>query len=413
MLTDMGGLIRNRIFKRWTGCILILILSICLSGCWDRRELQERHFVLAVAIDKADEGLGAERGKDVDRVEDFVQPHGSKLYRLSFQILQLTPSNNSEGAGRGNTSTSVISTTGESMLEMIWDLQGQSNKELWFDHVQTIIISDAAAKQGGLQPILDFYHRNEEIRWLTKVVITDGEARDLLDYKPPSGEASGLFIANSLRMYAKSQHVPGWHTDLGDISTSKDNRRRVLLPRIEMADDVVKLGGMAIFKNEKFVGYVDEYATQGGKLMGGLERSAVITFQCPEHSGSILAFELFSHTTKIKPHVEGEKIYYTLDINIRGNMAEMQCRLQHDTIKDQDIHKLEQLVANVVKENILYSFRIFQDLKVDASFFGPKLEIYEPQVWERVKDHWDDEVFPKTSLIISVNVVIEGVGAHQ
>ncbi len=409
----MRGLIGNRVFKRWIGCILTLVISVCLSGCWDRRELQERHFVLAVAIDRADEGLGSEIGKDVARVEDFVQSHGSKRYRLSFQILQLTPSNNNEGPGRGKTSTSVISTTGESMLEMIWDLQGQSNKELWFDHVQTIIISDAAVRQGGLRSILDFYHRNEEMRWLTKVVITSGEARKLLDYKPPSGEASGMFIANSLRMYGKSPHVPGWHTDLGDISTSKDNRRRVLIPRIELAEDVVKLGGMAIFKDEDFVDYVDEYATQGGKLMGGVEKSAVITFECPKHPGRLMVFELFSHTTKMKPHIEGDKIYYTLDIALKGNMGEMQCRLQHDTIESKDIHKLEQLIADAVKKNILYSFHIFQDLKVDASFFGQKLEAYEPQVWERVKDHWEEEVFPNISLIVSVNVVIENVGAHQ
>jgi Ger(x)C family germination protein len=414
LLTPIGRFMQNQGLKRMLGCIVIILISISLSGCWDRQELQERHFVLAVAIDTADAGRTPGNGKDVARVENFIQPHGSKRYRLSLQTLQLTPGSGSGEEGRrGKISTNVISSTGESMAEMIWDMMGQSNKSLWFEHVQTIIISEAAVKQGGLQPIVDFFVRSQEVRWLTKTVITPGEARSLLEYKPPNGEPSGIFIANSLRMYGKSTHVAGWHTDLGDIATSHDNQRRVLISRIELADNVVKLGGMALFKEGKFIDYVDEYATQGDKLMTGVEKSALITFECPKHPGKILVFELFSQNTKLTPHVEGERIYYTLDIAMRGNIGEMQCRLQHGTIEDQDIHELEQLVAESVKKNILYSFHTFQNLKVDASIFGPKLAALKPLVWDKVKDHWDDETFPKTSLIVSVNVVIENLGSHK
>lgn len=392
-----------------------MMISLFTSGCWDRLELQERQFVLAVAIDTADEGLTPSQNKNVNRVENFIQPHGSKMYRLSLQILQLSPpSSSGEGGMRSsNISTHVISSTGESMAEMIWDMLGQSNKSLWFEQVQTIVISEAAAKQGGLQPIVDFFIRSQEIRWLTKTVITSGEARPLLEYKPPNGEPSGIFIANSLRMYGKSTHVAGWHTDLGDISISHDNQRRVLMTRIELEDNIVKLGGTAIFKDGKFIGYIDEYATLGNKLMSGIEKSALITFECPDHPGKILAFELFSNDTKLMPHIEGETIYYTLDVAMRGNIGEMQCRLQHGNIEEGDITKLQQAVAEAVKQNILYSFHAFQNLKVDANAFGPKLAVYNPLLWDKVKEHWDDEVFPKTSLIISVNVAIENVGAHK
>ena len=413
LLTDIRYLIRSKDLKRWIFCILTLTFSICLSGCWDSHELQESNFVLAVAIDKADEGLGPGQGEEVARIENFAQPHGSKRYRLSLQLLQLIPPKNTEESSRGKTATRTISTTGESMREMIWDLVGQSNKRLTFQHLQTIVISDAAIRQGGLDPILDFYARNEEIRWLTKVVITHGEARPLLEYKPPTGESSGMFIANSLKLYKKNPHVPGWHTDLGNIGKSQGNQRRVLIPRIELVDNVVKLGGMAIFKDNKFIDYIDEYATQGSKLMSGIEKSGIITFECPAHPEKVLAFEIFRHDTKLTPHVDNGTIYFTLDIAMRGNIGEMQCSLQHDTIEEEDMRKLEGLVAEAVKKNILYTFHIFQNLKVDGSVFGEKLQAFEPLVWDEVKEHWDDEVFPKMSLIISVNVFIENVGTHK
>lgn len=40
--------------NKWPHCLLLLILvAPLLSGCWDRLEVEERIFVLAVAIDKA------------------------------------------------------------------------------------------------------------------------------------------------------------------------------------------------------------------------------------------------------------------------------------------------------------------------------------------------------------------------
>jgi len=52
-------------------------------------------------------------------------------------------------------------------------------------------------------------------------------------------------------------------------------------------------------------------------------------------------------------------------------------------------------------------------LQVDASVFGAKLKAHEPVVWEKVKDRWNDEVFPTVSLLVSVNVVIENIGEHK
>jgi len=400
-------------YKRLLGCILITTISLLLSGCWDRSELEERHFVLAVAIDRGDQGLGPEQGKDVPRVETFVQPHGDKRYRLSLQILDMMPSEKDAGGSKGEEVTYVISNTGESMFEMLRDMLGQSDQSLWFEHMQTIIISEAAARQGGLQPIIDLFRRQAEMRWLIKTLITPGEARPFLEYKLPSGEPSGIFLANSLQLYKKNTHVPTWRTDIGDLAKSIDNKSRVLMARIELVDNVVKIGGLGLFKKDKFVGYVDEYATQGGKFILGIEKSAIITAECPEHPGKIIAFELFRHNTKLTPHLDGENIYYTLDIAMRGNLGEIQCGRQHDTMDAGVIHKIEELVAEEVKRNVLYAVHINQNLQVDAIDFGAKLKAHQPLMWEKIKDRWEDEVFPNVSLLVSVNVVIENIGEHK
>lgn len=412
----MGVSLLYKGYRKLWGCILIISVSLCISGCWDRKELEERHFVLAVAIDRADEGGGPGQGGDSSGVEGFVQPHSSKRYRLSLQIMDLTPPQSSMGGlqtTKGGTLTYVISNTGDSLLQMIRDMLGQVSRGLWFEHVQAIVISEAAVQQGGLQPIMDLFRRNAEIRWLTKILITSGQARSILEYHPPSGEASGVFMANSLQLYRKNPHVAGWHTDIGDFSKSVDNKSRVLISRVELLDDVIKLGGMALFTGGKFIGYVDEYATQGGKFLSGIEKSAVITAQCAQHPGKIIVFENFRHDTKLKPYVDKDKIYYTLDIAMTGNLVEMQCGQLHDTMDVGEIHKFEEMVAEEVKRNTLYAFYTYQRLRVDADAFSGKLKAHEPLVWEKVKDHWDEETFPTTSLAVSVTVAIENIGGHK
>lgn len=402
----------SRWYRRFFITSIIVVISICSSGCWDRKELEERHFVLAVAIDSAE----LEDGRYISSVENFVQPHGNKRYRLSLQIMDLVPAQNDVSSfqgTQGGAPTYVISSTGESLFEIIRDMLGQVNRGLWFEHVQAIVISEAAVREGGLQPLIDFFSRDKEMRWLTKLLITSGKAASLLEYHPPDGDASGIFMANALRLYRKNAHLAGWHTDVGYSIQAMDNKSRVLVGRIELADDSAKLGGMGLFVGGQFKGYVDGYVTQGGKFLNGIEQSAIVTVECPEHPGKKISFELFRNDTKLEAHIDGEQIYYTLDIVMSGNLGEMQCTQWHDQMDAREIHKLETLVAEEVKRNTVEAFQIYQKLKVDADGFGKILKAHQPLIWEQVKDHWDEDVFPTVSLDITVRVVIENIGGHE
>jgi Ger(x)C family germination protein len=401
--------------KKMVSCMVLFCLCLLVTGCWDRRELQDRNFVLAVAIDMADAGvkpgLDPEQAKKVKETETFVQPNGRKRYRLSLQLLKFAQG----GDGKEEAKTYVISNTGESFFEMIRDMLGQSSKSLWFEHVQVIIINDAVLKQAGLAEIVDFFKRDSEMRSRIKVYVTPQTARSLLEYKPPSKEAGGMYLANLVRLHNRNNHVAGAQTDLGYTVRYLDTNSNVLLPRIEIADKVVKLGGSAVFKKDHFIGYVDGYAIAGLKFMYGTEESAIITAQCPDHPGEQMAFELFRDDTKLMPHVEGDRIYFTLDITMYGNLGELQGDSgQDNTLDPEYIHELEVAFAKEVKQNVLYADRVFrQEMKVDCmSQFATKLKAYEPETWEKVKDQWD-EIYPSVPIIISVNVLIQKVSSHK
>lgn len=393
---------------------LAVILSIGIlfltTGCWDLRELQDRNFIMAAAIDTADEGG---KGPEVTQVETYTQSLDSKPFRLSLQALKLSAPSTQDSKASAASKTFVLSTTGKSNFEMVRDMLGQSSKALYFEHLQTIIISERALKKSNLANLLDFWIRDSEMRWRIKVFVTSGEARSLLEFVPPTGEPGGRFFQGVIFNQKKDAHVPGARTDLGFIVQSLDNGTDSVLPRVEMADKVVKVSGCALFKKGQFMGYADEYTTRGFKLLMGTEKSLVIPVACPEHPEDTVTLEVFHHDTKLAPHFEDGKLYFTLDISMEGTLGEASCRDLHSANQYEYYKMAEQLFADEVKNNALHSYGYLQSMGVDALKFGNIVRAHYPQEWKEMKETWDEDIFPTVPIYVTVDVTIRGIGEHM
>ncbi|SMD04556.1 Ger(x)C family spore germination protein [Sporomusa malonica] len=396
---------KTKILMVW---LLLIAACLPLAGCWDQRELQNRNMVLAAAIDVVDDNEQAH--------EQFVQPHGGRDFRLSVQLLEIEPRQQGEQRGGAKVGTYVISGTGRLLFEIIRDLFGQVGRPITWEHTQTIVISQAAVEAGGIDQLIDWFMRDAEMRWRIRVYITPGEAKPIIEYQPPSGEPNGLFLAGIGRNYVKDPHIASLQTELGFTSILLDNKTSTVLPKIELAGDILKVGGMAIIKKGELAGFLDEYDTFGAKLIMGIEKSAIITTVCKDHPNRIFAFELFQHDTRLEPHVSGDTIYYTLDIAMYGNIGEMEgCPEPHDhNLNDtQYVRRLELQFAEEVKQAAVHAYRAQQALGADTLRMGKKMQIRYPKKWAELKDKWDEEVFPTIPLVISVNVTIRQLGGHK
>ncbi|MBP2651359.1 MAG: gerAC [Firmicutes bacterium] len=388
-----------------------LCVFLLTTGCWDSKEIQDRNFVLVAAIDDADIVNKSEADKQKAVTQTFVQKQGTKEYMLSLQLLNLAKT---EGKGGGPQAqrTFVFSNIGKSLFEMNRDILGQSSKSLYWEHLSAIVISEAAIKKQGLLPIIDFLRRDPEMRWRTKIFITPGEARAIAQYIPPNGEAGGRYLDGMLKNHKKNIHTAGAKTDIGFISQAIDNDADYAIPRLDYTDNVLKLGGLALFKNNTLVGYADEYITQGIRYIYGTERSAIISAKCPEHPDDEIVFELFKNDTKFIPHIEGDNIYFTLDITMRGNIGEINGIAKHDINDLAFLHRVEQAIAQTVSQNARDAWEFQQQLGIDIPNTKARLKGAHPFKWKSFEDRWD-EIYPTIPLIVSVNVNIQGIGEHD
>ena len=404
---------RNADHIAWRTFVAGIAICACLltTGCWDAKETQDRNFVLIAAIDDADIVKKSEDEKQIARTQTFVQNQGTKEYMLSLQILKLAKTE-SKGGGVQAEKTFVISDTGKPMFEMIRDMLGQSSKSLYFEHLTAIVISEAAVKKRGLRPILDFFRRDSEMRWRTKIFITPGEAKAIAQYNPPTGEPGGTYLNGLISNHKKNIHVGGAKTDVGYITQAMDNGADYAIPRLDYINNVPKLGGLALFKHDALIGYADEYLTRGLKFLYGTEKSAAIPVKCPEHPEQEIVYELFQHDTKLSPHIEGDTIYFTLDITMQGNIGEINCTSQHDMHDVTFLHSVEQAVAQEVEQNVQDYWEFQQRLDIDIPNAKARMKGYHPFEWKKIKDRWED-IYPTIPLVISVNVNIRGAGEHD
>lgn len=355
------------------GGVLLIVACLLVSGCWDRRELQDRNFVMAVGIDAVEQ-----RQEETPR----GQAESNAKYQISLQVLRV-------GGGQSSARTYVISEQGQSIFAAVRSLLSQSSKSLWFEHVQSIIISEQVLKQAPLETFLDFFRRDAEMRWRIKVFVTPGQARELLEYQPPSGEAGGVVFANSIRMHGRVLHIAGARTDLGFIVQELDSGIDVIIPRIEKAGDTVKIGGVAAFRHNQFVGYLDEAATAGIKIIRGTEQSGIIRAPCPHQDGGWVVFQITRHHSEVKPQLENGQLRFLFKTELSGGLSEVQeCTNGEEVNNAEFATAAEQAVEKEVARLMRYGARQTQLLGIDCLNLGGILRARYPQIWQQYQNNW-------------------------
>ncbi len=389
-----------------------VLIAACLltAGCWDRVEIQDRAFVLAVAVDVAEEGTDKEPGKS--RMESYAHPAPVDRYRVTFQVLRFGEAKGGQDRPGGGSRTFLVTGRGPAMLDAVRDALGESSKGLWFENMQVLIFSQKAVERYGMAPVVDFFRRDAEMRGRAQIFITPGEAGKLLKIAPPTGEPGGMFMANVARRQAKDINLPTSRTDIGFTSQALDAGADMMFPVLEATGEAMKIKGAAVFKGDRFLGYIDEYVIRGLRIIRGVEKSASISFECPVHPGSAVTFELFRHQTNLTPHVEGDRVWFTLAVAMRGNLDEVQCGHQHDTLSSEYLDKAQKLVAAEVERNIRHSLAVAQRQGWELFYFGRSLKAYKPKDWKRLKDRWQ-EIYPTVPVDVRVRVSIINVGEHK
>lgn len=375
-------------------CLALLVFIICVTGCWDRVEMEDRALVMGSGLDLAEDG-------QVETTVQIALPTG-----LSSAM---------QGGGTKAEPVIVISDKGRSGLDILQHLQEMVSRRIFLGQRAVIIIGEEYARQ-GIDEFLDTLMRSPDSRYTSYVLTAKGKtAKEILNTPhqfleeiPALGirkkQNIGISMSVKLNEFLNDLASDGKSPVTGVIKVVTDKTNK----------EIFKLDEAAVYLDNKLVGFLPEEEMKTLLMLRGEAKGHNITTQIePEEEG-------YNGTISVKVL----KIKAKIDVDIKKELPEFRVKLmgkvvvlENDTKLDLGKKKLIEQVENKINEEVDLRFatmldRLQKEYKADVYGFGNEVHIKHPNYWRKNKGNWN-EIYPRVSITTDVSFTIIGTGRAQ
>lgn len=387
--------------KGWRKILIgiLFTLALLVTGCWDRKEIENHGYVLGLGIDHV-APLGPKGLHDLD---ETPQEAGQRKYKITYEMPKFNKSEASKEVSKGQNHL-IWAGEGESMFAITRMISTKTYFSPFFEDLQILIFSEAVARE-GIGDILDFFLRDSEMRRLTKVFVTPDRAEDILKAKLQVEEVNSTFIGKLTGNTAKAPYFAG-KAELGQIAQAIRSKSSFVVPMIVFEDQEVRLLKGAVFnKDQKMVGEMGELEILGGKILRKTLKEGIVVAPNPANPQHIVTFEIYENKIKVDSQVQDDQILFTVEAVLIGNLGENMVHDQ-DAVDPVFTKAVEKAIAAEVTRSIKACFSKQQQLKAEATELGSLVHRQHPDYWKKVQDRWDEEVFPMAELDVNVKISI-------
>ena len=381
--------------------LIVLVFSIFMTGCWQYIELNDIAIVTAVGIDK--------EGKE---------------YHLSVQIVNAKKQTKDYSAAEESLVT-VYDAKGKTLGEALNKISLESPFELYFGHIDMVVIGEATARL-GIREYIDFLIRDRDVRKnYSLVVAKEKKAFDVLQILTPletlptinliniiktAQETSGYTSYRSFEdvlncLYAKGKHpVVSVVEIIGDVEEGKkgDNIYETI-PKTRL---IAKYVG--VFKGDKLVGFLKDKAALGLNILRKRVNNSVVSFPCNDQDdyGSVkMDAPKVSFKTKLKNNQPSAEI----KIEFTATLTDYNCAI--NLKKSENIKKIEKMIDKEIKTIIEETMKETQKTyKTDVLGFGEYLYQNDYKNWGKIEKKWD-QLFSNMPYKIEVKSKINNTGS--
>jgi spore germination protein KC len=374
---------------------VLLLLAVLTTGCWNRKEADHIDYVLAVGIDKADDG--------------------NITLTIQSPVLEALKPKSGEGD-----KFKTLSVYGQTTFEGIRNYINITGQKLFWGHTQVYLIGEKAAKD-GVEQYLDFFTADAELRGTSHVAVVKGMAKDLMEAKTEFTPIPANYMSNLIKNAGLNGKSPTIVFSDFNRMLAEPTGSQPYLPVMELMSqkeyDATKAGiktksssgsnqtpivytaGTAVFHNTKLVGFLNEKESRGLLWTKRTLTTTIVVVNCGDNCTASL--ELIGGVKNKKlVKMDGDTPKVKISVEANMNIGDRSGFI--DVSDEAVIRNLEEGFSKVVKSEIEAAFRKAAKLKSDILAFGNSLSDRNPKEWEQVKDRWDQEIFPNSELEITV-----------
>jgi len=407
--------------------ISLVIFMFSFVGCWDYMEYEQMTQIYALGV-------------DLDAKSNEVT--------ITLQYIPIARSMG-EKANTTNSTGTVYSASGITIIDALTKLQQTSPNKLFFGYLQVIVISEDAAKY-LMKDIVVFFDSISNIRNSVNIIIVPGSAQGTIATRDPNSETSS---GKKMHMLLSSSQSNGttYSVTLHDYLQMMDREGvEPVAPRIlttALSSDpgealggtrdgirftVEKNGnilasGMAAFKKDKFVGWLNDKESMGlnwilGNRITSYKTSNIDKLSTnkdekdlPLHADlrKMLYYYITKSGSKIKVKIENNQPVIYLEIKVEAALKKYYSNNGNDYISPDIVNSIEEKLSRSINSDIMAALENGKH-KLNSDIFGFGFSFYRqhPKEWNKYyKGVWDD-IFHDIPVRVNVQTKINNTGTN-
>jgi Ger(x)C family germination protein len=389
--------------KTISSLICVILFFSILSGCWDHQEVENRNYVLGIGIDfPKDEDIEKGETEDIEVTET-----AAPLYRIAVEFPLISPI---EGGGEegqnGPGSKKVIIATARTPGQL-FNMQRRSARTPFYGHLKAIVIGEEVAREGVVE-VLDYIERSGDTGRRMSVIIAKGEAKSIFDLVSTQKMTISEELIDVLnRERQTSRVVPGM---FNDVLIDLRETANTLMPRVRPTGNGFTVGGSAVIKDNRLIGWLGEVETATLIMLRGENAPQdTITVRTPKNPKGDITFNVQGVRVIDRASIENEDLTVRLRVMIDGDIVDQTSRT---IVADEEFFDEleEQLERSVIKRLTHVIDKLQEEFQVDLLRWGRLVRKKDLRLWEQWEEDWDDVHFPETNVEIDVKVNIRRAG---
>ncbi|CAN2254424.1 spore germination protein [Bacillus vallismortis] len=377
-------MMKKTIFK----AVIPFLVCIPLAGCWDRTEINDIAFVVSSAIDKK---------KD--------------KYQVALQIPLVGQLGGQTGGGGGTAGSEtwyVDSASGTTIREASNKLQTALSRTINTSHRRTVVVGEDMARE-GIAPVFDILTRNPQNRLTALLLISRGEARDIINTEVqleqfPAEMIRELAIMSTNRPVFLSRFMSDLLEKGSDpyapvISSSKTKPGGKGKPNL-------KIDGLAIFKKDRLVDILKDEHMKAALMLLNQARQPEFILDLPNQMGKA-TIQLQKSNASFHAAEKNGKLSMTIEIRAKGIIMENQTT--YETRENDQFYIIQKALNRAVKEDVTSTVHRLQKRKADPAGFQDRTIRSMNITKDLLKKEWD-EVYKDMEIHVQPIVTIEQGG---
>lgn len=380
--------------------LLFPLILLTLTGCWDRREMNDLAITLAMGIDRAD-------GE----------------YMVTTQVVQPGEVTARKAGNSGPTPVTIYQAKATTLFEAIRRMTMTSPRKIYGAHLRVVVIGESLARE-GVGEALDLLSRDYELRTDFHLMVAKGStAAESLNVFTPLDKLPANKLYKSLQT-AEKAWAPATAVPLDDFIADLVSRgRSPVLSGVEVRGDAAKGATkenleriqpaaqlenayLAVFRKDRLIGWLNEEDSKGYSYIVNKVKSTVGHISCPQ--GGHLAVQVIRSKAKMNVTFQDGKPKLSVNLHVEQNVGEVECRI--DLTRPETIEDLEKRSGQRLEQILSHALKTAQTrYKTDYFGFGNSLHRSDPAAWEKVKSDWDRR-FSEADFEIKADVKIGRTG---